>query len=131
MSNLAELVSQFKQVKKEEEEARNRRTQLEQEIQDAMADYAELPESGQRSVTVEETGEKVMVEKKVNYRIKDKDSIRTACHEQNFEHVPFKQKVELDTKGYEWIRGNMPELFREISKYVETKPAKPRVVVKA
>jgi len=126
---LTTLVQDLMTAKEQEKQAAQTRKELEEEITGQVAGITELPERGQRSVETDD-GYKITVKKDMSIKA-DVQEIKAVCIKHGFETPPVKQKVteELDTKGYEWLRENKPELFREIAEHVETKPRKPTVQI--
>jgi len=122
------LVDQLIEAKAAETKARNLRCAIEEEIAGSIPG----PDSGQKSVTLED-GTKVTVKRGWNYKC-DHVSMLTWFEDElrEEEPAPLKSKttVELDEKGYNWYRENHPHVFNSISKFVEAKPKKVSVEVK-
>lgn len=129
VDNVSELLSQLEEVRIAEKSCKQEREKIEAELANAV----DAPEGGQ--TTVEVDGKKITVERPLSYRA-DLDQIQeffnNGTHSDVAHCVPIKEKRnrELDKKGYEWIRQNMPGIFEKIAPYVEVKPRPPKVTIK-
>jgi len=120
------LVKALQHAKKNEEIARKERVAVEEKI----ANFVETKEVGQKTVTLED-GTKITVKRGLNYKA-NIDGMRTAFQSIGFP-APIKTetKYTLDVKGYEWYKGQNPEVFAEISSYVTVTPKKVAVTLQA
>lgn len=125
-TKLQTLIADLANAKQQEKEASQTRKELEEEIAEEIGKQEALPERGQHSTQV--GAYKVTIKNSINYKA-DVDAIKKTCAEVGFEYPPVKTKEELDTKGYEWLRENHPELFKQVSAHVTAKPSKPSVQV--
>lgn len=112
-------------IKKQETKVRQRRTELENKI----AELVHGPESGQKTITLE-NGTKITVKRGFNYKVSDFDDLGGCAPCDIPAPVKMKTTKELDVVGYEWFRENRPDIFKEMAQFVTVTPKKVAVEVK-
>lgn len=122
-SLLANLANQWRDAKRDEENARDHRLRIEQEIIELTGhkeEGSQTHKAGDWKVTV--TGKltrKLDADKWAEIEPSIPEAMRPVIH-----------KPTLETKGLRYLENNEPEIFARIAKAIETKPAKPAVTVK-
>ena len=117
-----ELAGRLFDAKREEEEAKQARIYVEEQI----AALVETPESGSKTVDAG-NGLKLTVKRSLNYKA-DMDGIITL--DGMVANLPIKTKREFDAKAYEEIREKSPKDFALLAKHVSVTPAKTSVTLK-
>lgn len=115
---LQELISDLVIAKLNEEEAKENRIAIEEEI----AKLVPGPEIGQKTVNIE--GFKVTVKRGFNYKANLEEIDKLNIWNDNPIPVSSKTTRLLDEKGYEWYRNNNKNIFDKISKFVSVTPKK-------
>jgi len=123
MSDLETLASAWREAKRDEEHARDRRVEIENEIvalTGVKDEGSETHKAGDHKVTV--TG-------KLNRKL-DADQWRQIEASIPEDLRPVRYQPSLDTKGLRYLEDNEPDVYRRVCQAIETKPAKPAVQVK-
>jgi len=120
---LEQLAEQWRNAKHQEEVARERRIEIEADIiaqTGAKEEGSQMHKAGEWKVTV--TG-------KLNRKL---DADKWAEIEPSIPEAlrPVSYEPKLDTKGAKYLENNEPDIWRRVAEAIETKPAKPAVVVK-
>jgi hypothetical protein len=123
LPKLAKLATDWRESKRAEENARDARLRIEQEILEQTGckeEGSQTHDAGDWRITV--TGK---LKRKLNA---DKwreieDSIPEALR-------PVEYKPALDTAGLRYLENNEPDIYRQICQAIETKPAKPSITIK-
>jgi hypothetical protein len=123
LPKLAKLATDWRESKRAEENARDARLRIEQEILEQTGckeEGSQTHDAGDWRITV--TGK---LKRKLNA---DKwreieDSIPEALR-------PVEYKPALDTAGLRCLENNEPDIYRQICQAIETKPAKPSITIK-
>jgi len=125
MRSLSELVSALMCAKHNEEDARNERVKIEEEI----AEQVPTDENGQKTIAVDDV--KITVKRGLSYKA-DTVAITQLAFDKGLQFAPIKTKTttELDEKGYEWYKKNNKEAYDILSKYVTVTPRKVQVTIK-
>ena len=110
------LIYEIEKLKKTETAIKNERHRLESEL----AGVCEIPEGKQSKSFNFDNGYKVTIKKNEYYAIKQKEYID---FRKNFdaELLPEKIKYEIDSKKYEALKSEHPEIYMELQKVVEFK----------
>jgi plasmid stabilization system protein ParE len=127
---LEELAVELWDAKNAENAAKNLRILAEE----AIAALVETPECGSKTV---EAGDdlKVCVKRGLSFKA-DVDAIRALAEEIGSDDLPLTLTPPIpagyafDEKAYQTLKDEKPEVFRIVSKYVETKPKKTAVELK-
>ena len=120
---IEQLANDWRESKRTEENARDARLRIEQEI---------LGQTGckeEGSQTHDAGDYKITVTGKLNRKLNaDKwreieDSIPEALR-------PVEYKPSLDARGLRYLENNEPDIYRQVCQAIETKPAKPSITIK-
>ena len=123
MTDLETLAVMWRAAKADEDDARERRIEIEQQI----LSHTGCREEG--SQTHSAGSYKVSVTGKLSRKLdadkweQIKDRVPDALR-------PVEYKPTLDTKGMRYLEQNEPEIARVVAEAIETKPAKPAVQIK-
>jgi len=124
MYDLTFLVAELGAAKFNEDFAKDERIAIEEKI----AALIETKEVGQKTVTLE-NGMKVTVKRGLNYKA-DIAKIYAVFDDTPFQPpVKLETKHSLDTRGYEWYKGNNQAMFDVLSKHVTVTPKKVAVTL--
>ena len=118
---LETLCANLFNAKKAEEEAKKKRTDIEEQIAKL------IPTAERGSKTMHAVNFKVTVKRDLNYKVSDVDSCMIECGDFCFKKT---EKYELISANYEKLRKENPKEFAKIAKYVEVKPKKVSVELK-
>lgn len=124
-TQLQELTHVLKNAKEAEALAKRGRVDAEEQI----AALVPTGDVGQKTIALDD-GTKITVKRGLSYKAQT-DEIWQCFRAAGIPHPPLKSKttVELDAKGYEWLRGNDPQMFGIISQYVTVTPKKVAVIL--
>lgn len=123
-NNLDELVKSLVQAKKNEEQAKRARVEIEDRI------IALVPPKEEGATTVEAAGFKVTLTGKLGYKADDLDAVREVTRTWDANLVPIKTTHELDATGCKYLRKERPELWAQLARVVTIQPAKTSVSLK-
>jgi hypothetical protein len=121
---LQELAKESMALKRIEADAKAKRDEIEKQI----VAMIETKEEG--TVNAMAGDFKIKIETKLNRTI-DAEAFEKIKAQIPEEMRPVKSKLEVDTKGYRYLKENEPKLFLIFAKCVTSKPAKPYVTVEA
>ncbi len=122
-TDLEHLANLWREAKRDEEESRNARIAIEQQIINVTGckeEGSETHRAGDYRVTV--TG-------KIN-RTLDRAAWESIAPHIPEELRPVEYQPKLDTKGLRYLESNNPEVYRRVCEAIVTKPGKPSVEVK-
>lgn len=128
MNEVADLAHQLMNACLEEEGAKSRRIELEGKL----LDLINVKEEGSDTIELP-NGFKLTTTGKLSYKLAGADalkSIREIGATWTTGLTPLKTKTELDETGCKWLRQHAPQLWAQIAKFVEIKPAKTSVKVR-
>lgn len=120
-ADVDDLLGNLAKAKRDEEVAKKFRLKCEDDL---LALVADKPDKGRVKLGDQI---KATIEFKLGYKA-DVDGIRSLSGPIPVKLVP--QSWEFDAKAYEALRESDPKLFEAVSKFVETKPAKPSFELK-
>jgi hypothetical protein len=123
--HLQELSGRLFDAKREEDAAKGRRIEIEEQI----AALVDAPENGSKTVDAG-NGVRVTVKRGLSYKA-DVDAIRALDLPE--EMLPLKHrpaKYELDAKAYEEVCETFPEAGKKLAEHVTTTPRKASVTLK-
>ncbi len=119
---MKQLLNDLYHAQQAEEAARKKRIELESEIEKLFESQL-----GTRK-TFKPDGFKVTINRPL-YRKLDTDKWQEIASRIPVALRPVKTKVELDEKGYNWLRDNDPDNYRVVATAVTEKPGKASVKV--
>ncbi len=117
----------LKNAKAAEALARSGRIDAEEQI----AALIPTEDIGQKTVTLSD-GVKITVKRGLNYKANCEALKNALLDNEMFRIIPptkIKTTIELDTKSYEWYRGNNPQAFGVMSQHVTVTPKKVAVML--
>lgn len=122
-TDLNHLASLWREAKRDEEESRNARVAIEQQIINVTGckeEGSQTHDAGEWRITV--TG-------KINR------TLDRAAWESIAPHIPeglrpVEYQPKLDTKGLRYLQSNEPDVYRRVAEAIVAKPGKPSVEVK-
>jgi hypothetical protein len=121
---LPELVQQWIEQKRAEDEANARRLAIEQQI------VAMQPPKEEGSSTVDLPGGlKLTLTGKLSYRVVDMEALKQLQLQLPPDRRIVKQELTLDSTGAKWLRQHEPAMWAIVAPAIEVKPAKVGVKV--
>lgn len=123
---LAELVAQFIDAKRAEDEAKKNRLALEERI----LALAPAKEEGSQTVDVG-NGFKVTTTGKLSYKADDLEALREITRSWDANLVPIKTTSVLDETGAKYLRKERPDLWKQVAGVITITPAKTALKVGA
>jgi len=123
MSTLESLADQWREAKRAEDEARDRRVEIESHI----IEHTGVKEEGSQTHSAGDW--KVKVTGKLNRKL-DADAWAEIEPSIPEDLRPVSYSPKLETKGLRYLEANEPDVYRMVARAIETKPAKPAVEVK-
>lgn len=118
------LLSDWCKFKKAENVAKKKRIEVEGKVE---ALYGSFEEKS-KTFSEEELGFKTVISKSITSSLNQEmyKEVRLNIHE---DLRPEKIKFEIDTVGMKWLKENKPEIYREVSDCITSKPGKTGVKV--
>lgn len=118
MSEINNLISQWREAKNAEDLAKKTRLQLESEIEQTVGGF----DKGTTNLETEDG--KLVISAGFNESW-DQDVLQSIAHEIPANLFPFRYQLKPDNKGVKWIRNNEPEIFAKLEPALTVKPKKP------
>jgi hypothetical protein len=123
MSTLESLAEQWREAKRAEDEARDRRVEIESRI----IEQTGVKEEGSQTHSAGDW--KIKVTGKLNRKL-DADAWADVEPSIPEDLRPVSYTPKLETKGLRYLEANEPDVYRMVARAIETKPDKPAVEVK-